>query len=139
MTRTMGLDVGDRRIGVALSDPTGMLASPHTIIERQDELKDIEAILAIVSQNQVQRIIIGLPRSMSGNIGAQAEKVIAFAKALSNSTKVPTEFRDERLTTKEAQRLMQANESKKGRKKGRDDAIAAALILQGYLDEIRNV
>ena len=134
----MGLDVGDKRIGVALSDPDGILASPLTIINRTEERLDIEAILNITNQHQVKQIIVGLPRSMDGSLGNQAGKVEAFTQILCQHTKIPVEFRDERLTTVSAKRLMQTA-SKKTRKKARDDAIAAALILQSYLEEERRV
>ena len=134
--RSLGLDIGDRRIGVALSDPEGILASPFTIINRsKDERLDIEAIINIINQQQVRQIIVGLPRSMNGSIGRQAEKVEAFVQQLCSYTEVPVEFRDERLTTVSAKRLKQAGNSQKTRKKVRYDDIAAALILQGYLDE----
>ncbi len=135
ITRSLGLDIGDKRIGVALSDPQGILASPFTIINRKDERLDIEAIVDIVNQQQVKQIVVGLPRSMDGSIGKQAEKVEAFTQRLSDHTEVPVEFRDERLTTVSAKRLRQAVNRKKTREKVRHDAIAAALILQGYLDE----
>jgi putative Holliday junction resolvase len=122
---------------VALSDPVGILATPLTIIERQDERQDIQVIVDIINQHQVKQVIIGWPRSMDGTIGKQAEKVRAFADRLSSQTEVPVEFRDERLTTVSARRLMQAAGVRRIRKKRRDDAIAAALILQGYLDETR--
>jgi putative Holliday junction resolvase len=122
---------------VALSDPLGILATPLTIIERQDERQDIQVIVDIINQHQVKQVIIGLPRSMDGTIGEQAEKVRAFAGRLSSQTEVPMEFRDERLTTVSARRLMQAASARRTRKKTRDDAIAAALILQGYLEEMR--
>ena len=131
-TRCLGLDIGDKKIGVALSDPQGILASPLTIIKRSEEKIDIEAILSIVDRNQVGRIIAGLPRSMDGSIGSQAEKVQAFVHELSNHSKVPVDFRDERLSTVSAKRLLREAGKKK---KTEDDAIAAAIILQGYLDE----
>jgi len=134
ITRSLGLDIGDKRIGIALSDPDGILASPLTIINRREERLDIEAITNIVAQHQVKQIIVGLPRSMDGSIGKQAEKVQAFTQRLCQYTEVPVEFRDERLSTVSAKHLMQGV-SKKTRKKARDDAIAAAIILQGYLDE----
>ncbi|UCC91140.1 MAG: Holliday junction resolvase RuvX [Dehalococcoidia bacterium] len=137
VTRSLGLDIGDKRIGVALSDPQGILASPLTIITRQNETADIEAIINITSQHQVERVVVGLPRSMDGSLGKQAEKVEAFVQKLSSQTKVPVEFRDERLSTVSARRLMQAAYAKKPRKKALDDAVAAAIILQGYLDEER--
>ena len=124
-------------MGVALSDPQGVLASPLTIITRQNETADIEAVINIISQHQVERVVVGLPRSMDGSLGNQAEKVKAFVQKLSSQTKVSVEFRDERLSTVLARRLMKAAYAKKPRKKARDDAIAAAIILQGYLDEER--
>ena len=120
---------------MALSDPDGILASPFTIINRSDETADVEAITSIISQHQIKQIIVGLPLSMNGSIGKQAEKVKAFTQRLCSHTEVPVVFRDERLSTVSARRLMQAVSVKKSKKKARDDAIAAALILQGYLDE----
>jgi putative Holliday junction resolvase len=120
---------------VALSDSQGVLASPFTIIQCRDETADIEAIVNIIRQNQVKQIIVGLPRSMNGSLGKQAEKVKVFTRKLGKHTEVPIEFRDERLSTVSAKRLMRATTNKKKRQKVGDDAIAAALILQGYLDE----
>ena len=120
---------------MALSDPQGILASPLTIIHCVDESTDIAAIISIVSQKQVGQIIVGLPRSMDGSIGKQAKKVKAFTQNLCRHTDVPVEFRDERLSTVSAKRLIQAVNNKKPKKLVRHDAIAAALILQGYLDE----
>ncbi len=129
----MGLDIGDIRIGVALSDPLGVLASPLTIITRTDEEADIGAIIALIRQNQVEHVIAGLPLSMDSSLGKQAEKVKAFVMELCRHTEVPVEFRDERLSTVSAKRLVQG--VRKTYKKTRYDAMAAALILQAYLDE----
>jgi len=134
--RSLGLDIGDRRIGVALSDPDGILASPLTIINRQDESRDIEAIVDIISGQQVGRVIVGLPYSLDGSLGEQAEKVKAFTHKLASRIQIPLEYRDERLTTVMAERLGRAAGGKKTGKT-RHDAQAAALILQGYLDEKR--
>ena len=134
--RSLGLDIGDKRIGVALSDARGILASPFTIINCRDETADIATIIAIITQNQVEQIIVGLPRSMDGSLGQQVEKVKAFTRQLRNHTNALIEFRDERLSTVAAKRLMRTINPKKTRKKVRHDAIAATLILQGYLDEI---
>jgi putative Holliday junction resolvase len=133
--RSLGLDIGDRRIGVALSDPEGILASPLTVINRRDEKLDIKAITDIVSQKQVEQIVVGLPLSMDGSLSRQAEKVKEFTRKLCEHTQVPVEYRDERLTTVLAERLMQTVDTKKTGKKARHDAQAAALVLQGYLDE----
>ncbi len=132
--RSLGLDIGDRRIGVALSDPEGILASPLTVINRRDESFDIEAITDIIRQQQVGQVVAGLPLSMDGSIGKQAEKAKDFVQKLSERIEVPVEYRDERLTTVLAERLKRASGGKKTRK-ARHDAQAAAIILQGYLDE----
>jgi len=123
---------------VALSDPGGILASPFTIIDRRDEKRALEAIIDIISEHQVKQVVVGLPRSMNGSIGVQADKVRAFVQRLTAHINVPVEFRDERLTTVAAKRLMRAARPGKSQKKARDDAVAAALILQGYLNETRN-
>ena len=135
--RSLGLDIGDKRIGVALSDLEGILASPFTVIDRKDESRDIEAIIGIINQQQVWRVIVGLPRSLDGSLGRQAEKVKEFTQRLCEQTQVPLEYRDERLTTVLAERLMQATKTKKNKEKVRHDAQAAAIILQDYLDEGR--
>ncbi len=135
MARSLGLDIGDKRIGVALSDPSGILASPLTIIECTETKADIDAILAIVKEREVDKIIAGLPRSLNGTIGPQADKVTLFVEELNRHTSVPVLFRDERLSTVSARRLMRENQTKRNREKVRDDAVAAAIILQSFLDE----
>lgn len=111
------------------------MATPLDTINRTDDEADIAAINQIIRQHQVGRVIIGLPRSMDGSIGSQAEKVKAFVEGLSSHIKVPMEFRDERLSTVSAQRLMR--DTKKTSQKAGEDAVAAAVILQAYLDETR--
>jgi len=135
MARILGMDVGDKRIGLALSDSNGILASPLTIIERTGELDEIKTILKIIEEREIGQIIVGLPRLMNGNIGAQAEKVQDFVVTLSTYTDIPIELRDERLTTVTAVRLKQETDSKKKKWKIRYDAMAAAVILQDYLEE----
>lgn len=135
MGRFLGLDIGDKRIGVALSDPTKTLASPMMILERSTDKFAIDSILQIVYDRDVQRIVIGLPRSMNGRIGHQAEKVQSFAEELRQQTDIPIEYRDERLTTVTAVRLKQEASKRKPNKKTKYDAMAAAIILQDYLEE----
>jgi putative Holliday junction resolvase len=133
--RSLGLDVGDKRIGVALSDPDGVLASPLTAINRKEEGLDIKAITDIVDQRAVGFIVVGLPRSLDGSLGWQVSKVKEFVRKLSQHIRVPVYYRDERLTTVMARRLKRISGRKGGRGKKSDDAQAAALILQNYLDE----
>ena len=132
--RSMGLDIGDRRIGVALSDSGGILASPLTIIDRRYDKLDIGAVIEIVREYEVGKIVVGLPLSMDGSIGKQALKTKAFIQELTNQTDVQVEYRDERLTTVSAKRLKREAGIKKTGKKTRYDAMAAAIILQDYLD-----
>ena len=131
--RILALDVGDARIGLALSDPLGILARPFKILTRQNSLRDIEDILDIVRANNVERIIVGLPVNMDGTSGGQVDKVREFVKELQKHTPLPTEFKDERLTTVEAKNLLQS--SRKTTRNLRYDAHAAALILQSYLND----
>jgi putative Holliday junction resolvase len=127
----LGLDIGDKRIGVSLSDPSGILASPFTIIHRRDLESDIKSIKDILSLHQVERVIVGLPISMNGRQHGQADKVRNFVEFLREQIGIPLEYRDERLSTRYVRRLM----NMAGSKKSGYDAMAAAIILQGYLDE----
>ncbi len=129
----MALDVGDARIGLALSDPLGIIATPLTIIERQNVEADLKAIVDIADKNNVVRIIVGLPFSMNGSLGIQAEKVRGFAEELRRRTDIPLLYQDERLSTVAAKRILQR--TRKTNRATRYDAAAAALILQGYLDD----
>lgn len=116
---------------MAVSDPGAMLARPLTIITRESEAKDVAAIVEIVIRYEVAEVIVGLPRTLRGDLGDQAAKVEAFVLALRSGVSVPVGLRDERLSTVSARRIMQET----GRKTRHDDAIAAAVILQSYLDE----
>ena len=135
--RILGLDIGDRRIGVALSDPERLLASALTVIERRNSATDIQAILSLVAKHDVECIVLGLPRSLDGSIGRQAEKVQAFSEMLSQKIEVPVESWDERLSTVAAERLLTEVGMRRDRRRKHRDAIAAAFILQGYLDRLR--
>ncbi|MEE8353545.1 MAG: Holliday junction resolvase RuvX [Dehalococcoidales bacterium] len=135
--RSMGLDVGDRRIGVALSDSGGILASPFDIIERADGDADVAEIVEIARQHEVAVIVVGMPRTMDGTLGPQALKVQAFADVLRRATDLPLEFRDERLSTVTAKRLVGHRRDRRGKEKLRYDDAAAAVILQSYLEELR--
>jgi len=133
--RIMALDVGDSRIGVALSDPLEMLASPLTIIKRLNEASDVRSIVNLVNENKAGRLIVGLPLSLSGEAGMQAQKVKDFAEKLTSVFSIPLEMVDERFSTVTAREYMRETGKKKDRFKKKDDAIAAAVILQSYLDE----
>ncbi len=129
--RILGLDVGDRRVGLALSDPTGLLASPLGVVERG--LSDLADIIRVAERNEVAEIVVGLPLSMSGDSGSQAGKVRAFIRNLRSRTDLPIRTVDERLSTVQAQGMLQRS-GRRRRDRGAVDAAAAAVILQAYLD-----
>ena len=130
----MGLDIGEKRIGVALSDPMGIIASALTVIERTTDDAAIKQIIETARRNEVERIVIGLPRSLDGSLGKQAQTVQAFIELFKSYTELPIVTWDERFSTVAAERtLLEAGTRRDKRKKHRD-AVAAAFILQGYLD-----
>ena len=134
MPRILGVDLGARRIGLAVSDPSGTLASPLAVHTRgPDHAGDHDTIVAVATAEGVARIVVGLPRSLSGNEGPAARAARAEAEELRSRTQLPVELHDERLTTVSATRRLR--ESRRGRAK-RDpvDAAAAAEMLQSYLD-----
>lgn len=136
--RLLGLDYGDKTIGVAVSDEFGWTAQGLTIIRRQDEESDLAQLREIASQYEVSEIIVGLPKNMDGTIGLRGEICKAFAESLRENLNLQVTLWDERLTTVAAQRtLLEADTSRKKRKKV-VDKIAASFILQGYLDYIRS-
>ena len=129
----MSLDIGDSRIGVALSDPLGILATPITIINRINDESAIRKIVDIITSKGVSKIIAGLPLNMDSTRGAQAEKTTSFVIKLRSHIDVPVEYQDERLSTVSARELIR--KVRKTNRATRYDAAAAALILQSYLDE----
>lgn len=136
--RIMGLDIGDKTIGVAVSDLMGLTAQGVTTIKRVGKKKDIEEIKKIISERQVNKIVSGLPKNMNGTVGPQGEKVQKFCELLKAETNLPIEFWDERLSTVAAERsLIEGDVSRQKRKKV-IDMLAAVIILQGYLDLQRN-
>lgn len=133
--RVLALDVGDRRIGVALSDPTGTIASPLTTVHRVSERKDHQAIADLVDEYSVERVVVGLPRTLRGELGPQAQKVMRFGERLAEIVKVPVVYWDERHTTSDAERIVRARRRGRAAKVGVDE-VAAAVILQSYLDSL---
>ena len=157
--RSLGLDVGDKRTGVAISDPQGILATPLTVLVSKDEDALINEILKFVEQYKAECIVVGLPRRLNGELGKQAGKATAFADKLSwrakqsNLNQLDVQLWDERLSTKAAERLMMEAGGKGSKRRSRTkggaknynssakvsvDAAAAAFILQGFLDSLRD-
>lgn len=137
--RIIGLDVGDRTIGVALSDELGWTAQALEVIHRKNLKEDIGRIREIIDSYKVSQLIVGLPRDMDGKEGKQAKKVLEFVKAVESKIDVPLKTWDERFTTRQAERtLLEGNLSRSKRKKI-IDKVAAQVILQGYLDSCGQV
>ena len=139
MNRYMALDVGDRTIGVAISDPLFIMASGHSTIFRENLEKDLEILKDIIVKESIIKIVVGLPKNMNNTVGPQGEKVLSFVEGLKiflkdNNFEIEIVMQDERLTTVSAERiLIEGNMSRKNRKKV-IDKVAATYILQSYLD-----
>ena len=167
--RSLGLDIGDRKTGVAISDPDGVLATPLTVIERRNQVDVIADIIKLVEQYKVECIVVGLPYSLDGHLTQQAMKVKDFTEKLqsviasrspesgkgeangfpknsqnfsgekqSHLTGVSIQMWDERLSSVAAERLMIEAGTRKSKRKQHQDALAAAIILQGFLDSLNN-
>jgi putative Holliday junction resolvase len=130
----LALDVGQVRIGVAASDPEGLLASPRGMIRRRSNAQTFEAIARVVGESGAERVVIGLPISLDGQLHDQARAVQAFGKRLAARLSVPVDYWDERLSTVTAAEALRAAGVAPARMRERIDAAAAAVILQDYLD-----
>ena len=133
MGRIVALDVGDRRIGIAVSDETRLIASPHSVYTRVGYTPDVKFLQNLYQQLSADLIVCGLPRNMDGSVGFQAEKVRAFAKKLTEAG-LPVVFQDERLSTVSAHQALIEGGMRREDRKGTVDKVAAAVILQTYLD-----
>ena len=137
--RLMGIDFGVKRIGIALSDALGYSAHPLTIIHRKSLAEDIKAIKLIADENQVSKIVLGLPLNMDGSEGKSAEDARAFAEKLKAGLNLPVELFDERLSSLQTERiLVEEADMSRDKRKGVRDKIAASLFLQAYLDSHPN-
>lgn len=132
--RILGLDVGDRTIGVAISDPLGFTAQGITTIRRKNETYDLEELKKICDEYKVEKIVCGLPKNMNGTLGPQGEKVINFAEKIKEYLNLEIIFWDERLTTVAAHRAMLEADLSRKKRKTIVDKVASTYILQGYLD-----
>jgi putative Holliday junction resolvase len=138
-SRLMALDVGDKTLGIALSDTTWQIATPLTTLARTNKKADITALLELMGKHQVIGVVIGLPVNMNGTCGPQAAKIQEFAKDLMNRTDIIVSFWDERLSTVAVNRtLLEADMSRKRRGQV-IDKLAATFILQGALDRLQQM
>ena len=134
LSRVLGLDYGERRIGLALSDPLRIIAKPFKIIDRKKTADYISRISEIVSERKITSIVVGLPLTLKGDYSQQTEIVLDFIDQLKSDLQIPIMTIDERLSSVAAEKALQAQAIKTGHNKGRVDETAAAIFLQEYLD-----
>jgi len=132
--RVLGLDVGRKRIGLAVSDPLGLTAQGLKVLERRNWDQDLASLVEIGRAYQVQEVLVGLPRHMNGRLGEQAEEILKLAQTLAKALGAKVVTWDERLSTVEAERLLIHADMSRRRRRQVVDQVAAALILQAYLD-----
>ncbi len=131
--RYMGIDYGDARVGVALSDPLGMLAQRFTTLTNTGGKKLFEQLVAIIEEKEVSHIVIGMPKNMDATEGFRAQATYAFAERLKTYTEVPISFWDERLTTVQAHAYLNELDVRGKKRKETVDAVSAELILEGFM------
>ncbi|MBI2885347.1 MAG: Holliday junction resolvase RuvX [Candidatus Omnitrophica bacterium] len=137
--RIVGLDLGERRIGVALSDPLGLSAQPLEVLERRGPVQDVRAIAALVKTHDATAVVVGVPYTLSGGESEQTQRVLAFVERLRAVMQAPIHLVDERLTSVQGERdLIAMGTRREARRKGRVDQVAAQLILQTYLEMHRH-
>lgn len=135
--RIMGIDYGEKRFGIALSDPLGITAQGLPTIERTSIQEDIKKIINIIQEKEVQEIVVGLPKHLNNTLGDKAKEVLNFIDTLKKHINIPIKTFDERFSTVRANRAMLEGDLSRKKRKERVDMIAAQLILQGYLDMIK--
>lgn len=136
--RLLGLDIGEARVGVAVSDPAGTIASPLVVLDARQLARDIRPLRTLVEDYEVGGLVVGLPLSMNGSEGRQSASVRAVGDRLSRELALPVTYADERLSSATASRAMGSGGVKAKQQRGRLDMVAAAIILQAYLDGQRN-
>ena len=132
--RVMGIDYGDVRIGVALSDPLGITAQAYAVLDVRKTRDIMRELATIAATHDVGRVVVGYPRNMNGTVGERARRAEEFAETVKAATSLPVTLFDERLTTVSAQRALIAGRVRREKRRDVVDKIAAALILQTYLD-----
>ena len=137
LMRIMGLDIGSRTIGVAVSDELGITAQGLKTIRRKSFQEDIEELTGIIRQFDVKKVVVGLPKNMDGTIGKQAEMIFRWIRSFQEMMAFPVVTWDERLSTVGASKILLEADLSRQKRKGVIDKLAAVLILQGYLDHMR--
>lgn len=134
MGRLLGMDYGQRRIGLALSDPTGTIASAHSVVEYDHEREALEQIAEVCRTHDVEAVVLGLPINMDGSEGGSAAAVRSFSVKLEKRVELPVRFWDERLSTRSAEAVLIEAGTSRQKRKGLVDKVSAQIMLQNYLD-----
>jgi putative Holliday junction resolvase len=135
--RALGLDIGSRRIGVAISDPTGVVASPIAVLDARELARDMRVLVQLAEDYEVESLVVGLPLTLAGEEGPQAAEVRVAAERFASVLGVPLEYYDERHSSSEARRSMRASGRTDRAQRGTLDKVAASIVLQGWLDARR--
>ena len=138
MSIILGLDIGEARTGVAISDELGIAAHPLCTIRRRSRKAVLAELQALIETHEVEQIVVGLPLRLNGEVGVQAKKVQKFAEKLRQQVNLPIVFWDESFTTVEATQILRGTKKRRKKRKQIIDQVAAVLILDGYLEELRN-
>ncbi len=139
MTPLIGLDLGDKTIGIAVSDILRGVATPNSTIKRKKFTTDAQLLLEVIQERSIGGIVLGLPRNMDGSEGPRCQKTRAFARNLSKLTELPITFWDERLSSVAADRAMLEADMSRAKRAQKIDEVAASVILQGALDRLQNM
>jgi len=140
--RVLGIDLGSKRIGLAISDELGSIAFPAGILESRGHRRDIAALRSLIEDRGIGRAVVGLPIHMDGRRGPEAEKALSFARALHASAGIPVDTLDERWTSQEAERLMRGTDKRRRRsqrQRGAVDELAASILLRTYLAHLERI
>ena len=138
--RYLGLDLGSKTLGVAISDKTGLIASSYTVIRHDEDYSSlIIEIARLVQEKEIDEIVLGLPKHMNNDLGEKGKLSVWFQKQLQDQLKIPVHLEDERLTTRQAENVLIHNDTSRKKRKKVIDSVAATIILQSYLDRKRRI
>lgn len=133
--RYLGLDLGSKTLGIAISDPSGMIASSYQILRHNEEYERlVDEVALLIKEKNIDKIVLGFPKNMDNSIGFKGELSIKFKEKLEEKTNKEVILQDERLTTRQVESMLIANDTSRKKRKKVIDSLAATVILQSYLD-----
>ncbi len=135
--RILAIDWGERRIGLSISDPSGILVTPLPFIENKGKDISLEKIKEIIEEYRVERIVMGIPKDINGELGKKAKNYKKIGEKIEKETGIPLDFFDERYTTQLAERILREHPKKKTKRKKLKDSLSASIILEGYLARLK--